>query len=35
MRTIAAIIVASLLFASCNQREKELEQQVAELQELV
>ncbi|MCB0753998.1 MAG: hypothetical protein KDB98_00280 [Flavobacteriales bacterium] len=34
MRTIAAIIVASLLFASCNQREKELEQQVAELQEL-
>ena len=34
MRTIAIILVASVLFTSCNKREKELEQQLTELQEL-
>lgn len=33
MRTTAIILISSILFASCNQREKELEKQVAELQE--
>lgn len=34
MRTIAIILVASVLFTACNKREKELEQQLSELQEL-
>lgn len=34
MRTIAILVSAVLLFASCNQREKELEQKVAELEQL-
>ncbi|MCB9185796.1 MAG: hypothetical protein H6601_03535 [Flavobacteriales bacterium] len=34
MRPIAIILFATLIFASCNQREKELEQKVAELEQL-
>lgn len=34
MRIIAIILLASVIFSSCNQREKELEKQLAELQEI-
>lgn len=33
MRTVFIILASAILFASCNQREKELEQQVTELQQ--
>lgn len=33
MRTVFIILASAILFASCNQREKELEQQVADLQQ--